>query len=406
MQTTPEGRRGFASAAVETDPRAAKLREVVVTGAGLCEAAMPATAFVPRLNNALEQELYARARRKTAIEEWRVRSFHADDFAGQSRSPLINPHLRAQELAFAEALRSAGLLRKIGRKQSRRVGVIYVDFYGNTSSLERELSSRELYYLDVYPTYLLQNHNISGFSMKTRGERNGAIEAFDVAQTLIRSGELDAVILGGVFPVYSYLFLSEALEDAAWIKARGLRERGGVCELRERSVFIVLEGADAAGDRGQKARFHIGDPEHYRVPEAHLANFWADRWRIQKQATASDTASGEMAAEGPARRRDPSRLFGGVYRAAATDAEFSALAGRFPDAMAVDLSADGDSGHLNALKPFVARARTSVDGTASPSPEPAPQAGGRTRQALIHTCDRSGCGSELWIEQTKDNLNG
>lgn len=352
-------------------------QKIAVTGVGLCEPSGPAAVYRPRLNNALEQELYTQARRKTAIEEWRIRSFHLDDFAGQSRSPLINPHLRAQELAFHEALQSAGLLRKIGRKQSRRVGVIYIDFYGNTSSLERELSSRELYYLDVYPTYLLQNHNISGFSMKTRGERNGVMEAFDVAQTLIRSGELDTVVLGGFFPCYSYLFLSEALEDAAWLKDRGWDGRAGVCDLCERSMFLVLEGDSGAAERKQPALFHVGDPDHYRLPAGNLSAFWSARWRGKTQSAETDPAG--------TNRVNPSTCFGGAYSAVTTDLEFASFTEAYPDAVSVDLSAGGDSGHLNALKPFL---RSNVD------------------QALIHTCDRSGSGSELIIDQIKDIPSG
>ncbi|MCR9144043.1 MAG: hypothetical protein NXI24_17480 [bacterium] len=371
------------AAAAADDERRSVAREVFVSGAGVCEAAGPAISYRPRLNNALEQELYAKARRKSAIEEWRVRSFSAEDFAGQGRSPLINPHLRAQDVAFSEALRSAGLLRKIGRKQSRRVGVIYIDFYGNTSSLERELSSRELYYLDVYPTYLLQNHNISGFSMKTRGERNGVPEAFDVARSLIRSGELDVVVLGGVFPVYSYLFLSEALEDAAWLKGQRLPERGGSCELCERSVFLVLEGDDAANARGQAARFRIGDPVHYRASGESLADAWKRRRQLRFRESESD---------------QPAHIFGGVYRAAAPEIEFASFAEQYAQAQCVDLSADGDSGHLNALKPFyqnyTKHSATNVERDES------------TRPAILHTWDRSGCGSELWIEPAPQRSGG
>ena len=358
-------------------------RSVVVTGAGLCEPASEAVDFRPRLNNALEQELFARARRKSRISEWSVRSFSAGDFAGQPRSPLINPHLRAQELAFSRALKSAGLLRKIGRKQSRRVGVIYVDFYGNTSSLERELSSRELYYLDVYPTYLLQNHNITGFSLKTRGERNGAAEGLDVAQTLIRSGELDAVILGGVFPCYSYLFLSEALEDAAWLKERRLREREGVCQLCERSIFVVLEAAGVAAERGQLALYSVADPEFYQQPApgaaaGGLQEFWRARW-----------SSGESVAR---RHGVPAVSFGGSYRAAAFETESAALKDVYSTTATMDLSADGDSGHLNALKAFCHELPADAEAQNETNP-----VDDRDRAALIHTWDRCGRGAETWI---------
>lgn len=375
--------------AVAADARSEyeKSRAVVVTGAGLCEAGGAPVDFRPRLNNALEQELFARARRKSRISEWSVRSFSGEDFAGQPRSPLINPHLRAQELAFSQALRSAGLLRKIGRKQSRRVGVIYVDFYGNTSSLERELSSRELYYLDVYPTYLLQNHNITGFSLKTRGERNGAAEGLDVAQTLIRSGELDAVILGGVFPCYSYLFLSEALEDAAWLKARGLREREGACELCERSIFVVLEAAGVAAVRGQPARYGVEDPQFYQLPApagagSALTQFWSARW-----------SAGDFKFDSGL-RRNPAVSFGGSYRAAAIDAEYAALSDAYSGTALADLSADGDSGQLNALKPFCREPAGDAEanvGTAWDSD--------REQAALIHTWDRCGRGAETWIRR-------
>lgn len=346
------------------------VRTIAVTGVGLCEPVGPAAIWRPRLNNAYEQELFRAARRESVITDWRVRSFTPDDFTGQSRSPLNNLHLRAQEIAFHDALSAAGLVRKIGRKQSRRVGVIYIDFYGNTSSLERELSSRELYYLDVYPTYLLQNHNISGFSIKMRGERNGVMEALEVAQTLIHSRELDTVILGGVFPCYAYLFLSEAREEARVLKRLA---RGGELNYCERSMFLVIEDESVANERGQTAKFRVDEPAHYRLPAGlDFGSYWSARWQTRKDS------------EGAA---DIRVCFGGAYGAAATDEEFAAFARVYPDAARIDLGQAGDSGQLNALLPFTESFAKQIGGTNHP-----------TTGALIHTWDRNGSGSDLRVQ--------
>lgn len=215
---------------------------VVFTGSSWVEET-ESELFIPRLNNAYEQKLYESVLETSGVEYWHIKRF------AESQSL---PHMQAMETAFNEAVKDAGLQRKIKKKNGGRVGVIYFDEYGPISFMERQAQIKEMYYSDVFPSFVLQAHNISGYSVRFRGERNSPMQAINLAKTLIESGELDVVFVGGVNPCYSFFFLTEQLETQKWEKAQGMRNTkySETRHLSEAAGFLVLEHVDHAEERG------------------------------------------------------------------------------------------------------------------------------------------------------------
>ncbi len=216
--------------------------QVVMTGSSWVESET-SSLFVPRLNNAYEQYLFEEAYKASGIEYWHIKKFA--DSAGL-------PHMTAMETAFDGAVSHAGLQRKIKKKNGNRVGLIYFDEYGPISFMERKAQIKEMYYSDVFPSNVLQAHNISGYSVRLRAERNAPMQAIQLAKNLIEGGELDIVFVGGINPCYSFFFLSEQLETSQWEKQQGssINKENNTRHLNEAAAFIVLERAEHAESRG------------------------------------------------------------------------------------------------------------------------------------------------------------
>lgn len=222
---------------------------ISVSGSGLVEGSKKRL-FVPRLNNKYEQSLYEEIERKAGIQYWNVNQF---DRETQGR------HLDAVSQAFEQAMKNAGLHRKINKKTSQRIGIVYFNMYGPTSFMNKEFQVKEMYQSDIFPAFLLNNHNITGYSVRLRGERNALFQGLELARTLIQSGELDIVVVGGVFQAYSYLYLTEMQATLDWLTNNKLKikKKSSEYTLQESAGFLVLEARETDHKRQSKLKLDL-----------------------------------------------------------------------------------------------------------------------------------------------------
>lgn len=214
--------------------------------------------FVPRLDNQYEQVLYEQVEKKSGIKFWNVNQFDKEHEGS---------HLDAVAKAFEDAIKSAGLYRKINKKLSSRVGVLYFNMYGPTSFMNKEFQVKEMYQSDVFPAFLLNNHNITGYSIRLRSERNSLFQGLELAKTLIQSGELDVVVVGGVFQTYSYLYLTEMLASLQWqetTKVKVIKSKDHY-DITESAGFIVIESSNASDKRQQYQKLTIQELSSYSM---------------------------------------------------------------------------------------------------------------------------------------------
>lgn len=239
---------------------------ISISGSGLVEGSKKRL-FVPRLNNKLEQQLYEKLEKVSGIQYWYVDQFDEKD---QGR------HLDAVSQAFELAMKDAGLYRKINKKNSPRIGIVYFNMYGPTSFMNKEFQVKEMYQSDVFPAFLLNNHNITGYSVRLRDERNGLFQALELARTLIQSGELDTVVVGGVFQAYSYLYLTEMHATLDWQTTKKVKINKNSSEyfLHESAGFLVVEASDSDEKRQSKLKLDINELTAYSgLKTSDLRNF-------------------------------------------------------------------------------------------------------------------------------------
>ncbi len=229
---------------------------ISISGSGMVEGSKKRL-FVPRLNNKYEQRLYEEIAKSSGIHYWRVNQFDPATQGG---------HLDAVSQAFEQAMKSAGLYRKVNRKMSSRIGIIYFNMHGPTSFMNKEFQVKEMFQSDVFPAFLLNNHNITGYSVRLRDERNGLFQALELARTLIQAQELDIVLVGGVFQSYSYLYLTEMLAASAWQSDCQLEsdKTASTYTLCESAGFLVVEASATTEKRQEKRQLDIHELGSYR----------------------------------------------------------------------------------------------------------------------------------------------
>lgn len=233
---------------------------ISISGSGLVEGSKKRL-FVPRLNNKYEQSLYEKVEEASGIQYWNVNQFDKETQGG---------HLDAVSQAFEQAMRHAGLYRKINKKTSQRIGIVYFNMYGPTSFMNKEFQVKEMYQSDVFPAFLLNNHNITGYSVRLRVERNGLFEGLELARTLIESGELDIVVVGGVFQTYSYLYLTEMQAVLDWQLSKKIEidRASSKYALHESAGFLVVEASETDEKRQSKLKLDIDELSAYSASTA------------------------------------------------------------------------------------------------------------------------------------------
>lgn len=222
---------------------------ISISGSGLVKGAKKRI-FVPRLNNKYEQSLYEKVEKASGIQYWNVNQFDKSSQGG---------HLDAVSQAFEQSMKSAGLYRKINKKLSQRIGVVYFNMHGPTSFMNKEFQVKEMFQSDVFPAFLLNNHNITGYSVRLRDERNSLFQGLELARILIQSGELDIVVVGGVFQAFSYLYLTEMQATLDWQAGKKIKisKHSSEYSLHESAGFLVVEASHVDEKRQSKLKLDI-----------------------------------------------------------------------------------------------------------------------------------------------------
>lgn len=218
---------------------------IFITGIGLCTPdCRDKKIFVPRLNNAYEQEIFQKLCRISTNDEWYTASF--DEQCFHDKSSFQDYGLRAVEKSFDCAFSSAKLSYKLHKNLKNRVAVIYFNSYGNTSFLKLKPRKKDILYLDFFPSYILEKNNIKGYAVKLLGERNTGMEALNLAYNLLCLEVFNIIIVGGLCRIEPYLTWTDLIEFISWekgyFKKKPVKKSSDLVNLSsERCVFLVLE---------------------------------------------------------------------------------------------------------------------------------------------------------------------
>lgn len=218
--------------------------------------------YAARWFRAWEGDLYHRAVRKTGRRQWDLSRFSVDGGAEASKAGYRET-LAAVSKAAKQALSAAEA--SCGRRGSReRMALVYFDFWGQCSHLEQAFNWRDGFDFDVIPKFLLREHGVDGYSCKVQAGRAGFVQGLRVAGELLNGGDIDSVLLGGVFRFYPALGFSEAIGNAE--QERRWLGKGGQhnAPIVERAGFIVLKRAEAAL-KAKTAPVLLGTPQYLAV---------------------------------------------------------------------------------------------------------------------------------------------
>lgn len=218
--------------------------------------------YAARWFRAWEGDLYRRAVRKTGRRQWDLSRFSVDggfeaSKAGYRETLAAVGQAAKQCLSAAEA--------NCGRRGSReRMALVYFDFWGQCSHLEQAFNWRDGFDFDVIPKFLLREHGVDGYSCKVQAGRAGFVQGLRVAGELLNGGDIDSVLLGGVFRFYPALGFSEAIGNAE--QERRWLGKGGQhnAPIVERAGFILLKRAEAAV-KAKTAPVLLGTPQYLAV---------------------------------------------------------------------------------------------------------------------------------------------
>ncbi|MFT6099468.1 MAG: hypothetical protein ACJAYF_002015 [Arenicella sp.] len=343
---------------------------ISISGSGLVEGSKKRL-FVPRLNNKYEQSLYEKIEKRSGIQYWNVNQF---DKETQGR------HLDAVSEAFEQAMKNAGLYRKINKKMSQRIGIVYFNMYGPTSFMNKEFQVKEMYQSDVFPAFLLNNHNITGYSVRLRGERNALFQGLELARTLIQSGQLDIVVVGGVFQTYSYLYLTEMQAALDWLVSGKIKINRSSSEytLRDSAGFLVVEASNPDEKRQAKLKLDIDELNAYSASKANGVFELPGLKESLKESSKADTQKG----------RDIEQCYFGLNgRDEIAQLESLLLKDRYPSAKHVNSYKEwGDFVNINGIKVLHEHIHDQV-----------------THKSLLHSMDRDGSAWNLIFTDSHKN---
>lgn len=308
--------------------------------------------FAERWFRAQESKLYRQAIRKTGRRQWDLSRFSVDGGLEAAKAGYRNT-LNAVGLAAKQAMAAAEL--SCGRRSSReRLGLVYFDFWGQSSHLEQSFSWRDSFDLDVIPKFLLREHGIDGYSCKIQASRSAFVQALRVARELLLSGDVDRVLLGGVFRFYPVLGFAEAIGNAEqerrWLGKGGQHD----APIVERAGFMVLTRQPLVS-QGQGAPVLIGAPQYLGLP--------AGRDAAAKQLT---SAWAGLLPESRA------LVYGGLYPSSLLGSVEGSVAAGLSDQLIYEnlCRRFGDSGSINpmlALQRYAERKSANAAGDALPA---------------------------------------
>ncbi len=234
---------------------------LAMTGLSVIHPVRAPLPYSERWFRAWESDLHRRAVRTTGRRNWDLSRFSVDGGPDAAKAGCRETHA-----AVAQAAKQAMAASEsnCGRRSSReRLALVYFDFWGQCSHLEQAMNWRDNFDLDVIPKFLLRDHGVNAYSCKIQAGRTGFIQGLRVASELLNGGDVDSVLLGGVFRFYPALGFSEALgnteQERRWL-GRGGQHNAAIVE---RAGFVVLKSEETAF-KAKIAPVMIGTP-HYRI---------------------------------------------------------------------------------------------------------------------------------------------
>lgn len=308
--------------------------------------------YAARWFRAWEGDLYRRAVRKTGRRQWDLSRFSVDggleaSKAGYRETMAAVTQAAKQAITAAEA--------SCGRRGSReRLALVYFDFWGRCSHLEQAFNWRDGFDFDVIPKALLREHGVDGYSCKVQAGRAGFIQGLRVAGELLNGGDIDSVLLGGVFRFYPAMGFSEAITNAE--QERRWLGKGGQhnAPIFERAGFIVLKRGEAAL-KAKTAPVLLGTPQYLGVANGREA--------ASQQLTAAWSALLPQAR---------ALIYGGLYPSSLLATVEGAAAAAMGDQLVYEnvCRRFGDSGGINpllALQRYAERKANALEADAVPA---------------------------------------
>ncbi|MES2817499.1 MAG: hypothetical protein V4812_00745 [Pseudomonadota bacterium] len=327
----PNLRAGAASGPASATAHGPSSTLLAVAGLSVVQPQVAPQPFAARWFRAWEGDLHRQAVRKTGRRHWDLTRFGVDGEPQESKLGYRET-LAAVGLAAKQALAAADA--RCGRRGVReRLALLYFDFWGQCAHLEQAFNWRDGFDLDVIPKFLLRDHGVDGYSCKLQAGRAAFVQGLRAAGELLHGGDIDRVLLGGVFRFYPALGFSEAIGNVE--RERRWLGRGGQhnAPIVERAGFVVLTRAQAAAG-AKTAPVLIGAPQYLALPA--------------RRAAASAALSTAWSALLPESR---GRVYGGLYPSSLlADMENAAAASQGDELLYENICRRfGDSGGINPL---------------------------------------------------------
>lgn len=193
-------------------PREIPATAINLLGFSLLEAPTGQQLFQPNWFNVWEAYLHQRAVKRSGRSRWLFKRFGIDRTEA-SRDQLRRAHYRQWLNGLSLACKQAfqqNVPTAPARSHHQKTALIYFDCWGETALFEQSNSWRDTFSIDMLPKTLVRDYQITDFSCKLRGERNGLLLGLRLAMDRLNSGGVDTVLLCGQFRAIPVLVLSEA----------------------------------------------------------------------------------------------------------------------------------------------------------------------------------------------------
>lgn len=172
------------------------LRAINIAAFSIHEPTDPLVTFEPSWYNVWESHMLRCSHNKTGSSSWSFKryGFNNEMYREGIRKVSYRPFINAMENTFSHAYNSLNIKNRRLLKNERN-GLIYIDSWGDLSSFEKIDNWKDTYSINIIPKKIIKDYAIKHFTSKLRGERNGLLNAFLMAQGLLNSDMLDNVFI-------------------------------------------------------------------------------------------------------------------------------------------------------------------------------------------------------------------
>jgi hypothetical protein len=243
-----------------------------LVGFSLLEPRISMQRFSPSWYNVWEAWLHKKANNKAGSNQWLFKRFGVDRETLPEealRKANYRDWLNGLSAACTQAVAQLGSKGEF-RLRHERNALIYVDAWGETSVFEEANSWRDSLSIDILPKNIVRDYGIQDFTCKLRGERNGLMNALQMAQDCLNSNMADNVIICGQFRSFPVLVFSESQRFPS-ASQRGQTSANSQVSV-ERVGCMILKKAS-----GQGVAMHLSDYQLLPGSTHQRASLLADR---------------------------------------------------------------------------------------------------------------------------------